>query len=156
CWMMARLLDSTSGRYVASTPAFFIASTSGPTSVVPKSTDLFVYAGSRPASGTAYFWMFFAAAVDDADAPYDTTPTFLAPAFFISCTKPGVYIAPYTGAMLPRIEISFSLPGWLYSLPSKPPPSMGTPASSRYRKARNANEELFTTANTLSFSTRLF
>src|SRR5690349_17175771 len=116
--MMARLLERTSGRYVASTPAFFMPSTSGPTSVVPNSTVVFVYAGSRPAAGTEYFWRFWAAAVDDADAPYDTVPTFVAPAFFISATNPGSYCAPYTGAMLPRIEISFSLPGWPYSLPS--------------------------------------
>ncbi len=117
-WMSARFVDSTSGRYTASTPAFFIPRTSGPTSVVPKSTVVFVYAGLRPAAGTGYCWSFFAAAVDDAEAPYATTPTFLAPFCFMRSTKPPVYCAPYTVGTLPRMEMSFSLPGWPYSLPS--------------------------------------
>jgi thioesterase domain-containing protein len=48
-----------------SAPAFFMPSTSGPTSLVPKSTEVFVYTGSSPSAGTAYCWRLFTAALDD-------------------------------------------------------------------------------------------
>ena len=54
-------------------------STSGVTSVVPKSTDVFVYTDFRPTAGTAYWLFDLAAALDDGEMPYPSDATFFAP-----------------------------------------------------------------------------
>jgi hypothetical protein len=50
---IAMSVDAAIGRYTASAPEFLMPSTSGPTSEVPKSTDVLVYVDFNPTSGTA-------------------------------------------------------------------------------------------------------
>ena len=57
------------------------------------------------------------------------------------------------GLPFPPALMMFSLPLTLYSLPSKPPPISGIPASLTNRHVRNANDELLITAKTLRFFT---
>ena len=66
---MARLVLPSRGRYTASAPEFLMPSTTGPTSVVPKSTEVFRYTGLRPDAGAAYFCVSLATPVDDGEMP---------------------------------------------------------------------------------------
>ncbi len=96
--------------HAPSAPAFFMPSTNGPTSLVPKSTDVFVYTGSRPSAGTAYSWRLFTAALDDGDTPYPIPAIFDAPNDFMIFGVRVVWM-PEMGGELPNAEITFSFPG---------------------------------------------
>ena len=66
---MARFVLPSRGMYIASAPEFLIPSTTGPTSVVPKSTEVLRYTALRPAAGTAYFCVSMASPLDDGEMP---------------------------------------------------------------------------------------
>ncbi len=109
-WASARLVLRSIAYQPASAPAFFMPSTSGPTSLVPKSTDVFVYTGSRPSAGTAYCCNPFTAALEDGDTPYPMAATFDAPSAFMIFGASVVWI-PAIGGEFPNAEMTFSLPG---------------------------------------------
>src|SRR3954462_1931057 len=107
---MARLVLPSSGRYTASAPAFLSPSTIGPTSVVPKSTAVLRYTGSRPDALAAYFWVSLATPDDDGEMPYPTDPILVAPSCFAT-SVPLVKMMPVGGGLpFPPALMMFSLP----------------------------------------------
>src|SRR3954470_14407003 len=82
--------------------------TSGLTSVLPKSTDVFVYTGWSPPAGTAYCMKDFTAALDDGETPYPSPATFVAPNAFISFDVSVVWI-PEMGGEFPKAQNNISL-----------------------------------------------